>query len=125
MSYFSCDIPYMSDEELKKSGIHIPEDVSDNNIGNIGYIRKQDMLNAVEKLDIIPSVDGMGIPTDAEDFRVQFLGTVLKVEPADVVPVVRCDDCLFFTTEKSCCRPEGLIKAREDAFCSYGERREE
>lgn len=52
------------------------------------YISKQDMLNAVEKLDIIPSVDGMGNPTNAEDFRVQFLGTVLKVEPADVVPVV-------------------------------------
>lgn len=52
------------------------------------YIRRQDMLNAVEKLDIIPSVDGMGIPTGAEDFRVQFLGTVLKVESADVVPVV-------------------------------------
>lgn len=52
------------------------------------YISKQDMLNAVEKLDIIPSVDGMGIPTDVEDFRVQFLGTVLKVEPADVAPVV-------------------------------------
>lgn len=52
------------------------------------YIRREDMLNAVEKLDIIPSVDGMGIPTGAEDFRVQFLGTVLKVESADVVPVV-------------------------------------
>ena len=40
------------------------------------------------------------------------------------VRIVRCKDCLFFTTEKSCCRPEGLTKAREDAFCSYGERRE-
>ena len=39
--------------------------------------------------------------------------------------LIRCKDCLFFTTEKSCCRPEGLTKAREDAFCSYGERREE
>ena len=39
------------------------------------------------------------------------------------VRIVRCKECMFFTTEKSCCRPEGLIKAREDAFCSYGERR--
>ena len=52
------------------------------------YISKQDMLNAVETLDIIPSVDGMGIPADTEDFRVQFLGTVLKVGSADVAPVV-------------------------------------
>lgn len=61
--------------------------LTDTNVGNTDYIRRQDMLNAVEKLDIIPSVDGMGIPTGAEDFRVQFLGTVLKVEPADVAPV--------------------------------------
>ena len=52
------------------------------------YIRRGDMLNAVEKLDIIPSVDGMCIPTGTEDFRVQFIGTVLKVEPADVALVV-------------------------------------
>jgi len=53
--------------------------------------------------------------------------TVIKGSPpfTDFVKVVRCKDCLFFTTEKSCCRPEGLIKAREDAFCSYGDRREE
>lgn len=52
--------------------------------------------------------------------------TVIKESPpfTDFVKVVRCKDCLFFTTGKSCCRPEGLIKAREDAFCSYGERRE-
>ena len=41
------------------------------------------------------------------------------------VRIVRRKNCLFFTTEKLCCRPEGLIEAREDAFCSYGERREE
>ena len=48
-----------------------------------------------------------------------------RMPSADVVQVVRCKDCLFFTTEKSCCRPEGLIKAREDDFCSYGEKRGE
>ena len=52
------------------------------------YIRKQDMLDAVEKLNIIPSIDGTGKPTPTEDFRVQFLGTVLHVPPADVAPVV-------------------------------------
>jgi len=93
------------------------------------YISKQDMLNAVEKLDIIPSVDGMGIPTDVEDFRVQFLGTVLKVEPADVTPVVRCKDCKFYTSM----RPDiktGICDLNvrhmgDDGFCSCGERREE
>ena len=52
------------------------------------YICRQEMLDAVEKLNIIPSIDGMGKPTPTEDFRVQFLGTVLHVPSADVVPVV-------------------------------------
>ena len=73
------------------------------------YISKQDMLNAVETLDIIPSVDGMGIPTDAEDFRVQFLGTVLKVEPADVVQVVRCRDCKYNTSTHKCLNPDSFF----------------
>ena len=53
-----------------------------------------------------------------------FVDRIKALPAADVVQVVRCKDCLFFTTEKSCCRPEGLTKAREDAFCSYGERKE-
>lgn len=52
------------------------------------YISRQIMLDAVDKLKIIPSLDGTGKPTPTEDFRVQFLGTVLKVPAADVVPVV-------------------------------------
>lgn len=86
------------------------------------YISKQDMLNAVEKLDIIPSVDGMGNPTNAEDFRVQFLGTVLKVESADVVQVVRCDDCVYYGSRRWCELHSSVFD--DNAFCSYGERRE-
>ena len=90
------------------------------------YIRREDMLNAVEKLDIIPSVDGMGIPTGAEDFRVQFLGTVLKVEPADVAPVVRCKNCKHHTYDEifSCywCEHEGMVReVKPDFYCGYGE----
>ena len=59
------------------------------------YIRRQEMLDAVEKLNIIPSVYGTGKPTPTEDFRVQFLGTVLHVPPADVVPICQtgCKGC--------------------------------
>jgi len=89
------------------------------------YISKQDMLNAVEKLDIIPSVDGMGIPTDTEDFRVQFLGTVLKVEPANVVQVVRCRDCKYNTSTHKCLNPDSFfLVPKDNDFCSYGERKE-
>lgn len=88
------------------------------------YICRQDMLNAVEKLDIIPSVDGMGIPTDTEDFRVQFLGTVLKIEPADVVPVVRCRDCKHWRSYWGRCYKHNEYGMASDDFCSYGEREE-
>lgn len=91
----------------------------------IEYIRREDMLNAVEKLDIIPSVDGMGNPTNAEDFRVQFLGTVLKVEPADVVQVVRCRDCKYNTSTHKCLNPDSFfLVPKDNDFCSYGERKE-
>ena len=52
------------------------------------YIRRQEILDAVEKLNIILSVYGTGKPTPTEDFRVQFLGTILHVPPADIAPVV-------------------------------------
>ena len=80
------------------------------------YIRKAD------------AIDEVNHALDRETILFSFVRKVAisalkKMPSADVAPVVRCKDCLFFTTEKSCCRPEGLIKARENAFCSYGERR--
>ena len=48
---------------------------------NDEYISRQAMLNAVDKLAIIPSIDGMCKPTKTEDFRVQFLGRFLKCPP--------------------------------------------
>lgn len=77
------------------------------------YIRKQ------EAIDIVVFECGKWTGLAKEISK-----QLKQLPPADVVQVVRCKDCLFFTTEKSCCRPEGLIKAREDDFCSYGERKE-
>ena len=88
------------------------------------YIRKQDAFDA---FGLSEKTRKYGGDHSGYDTRMlyEIQDTIESLEPADVVQVVRCKDCLFFTTEKSCCRPEGLIKAREDAFCSYGERREE
>lgn len=90
------------------------------------YIRRQEMLDAVEELNIIPSIDGMGKPTPTEDLRVQFLGTVLHVPSADVVPVVRCKDCENWDIEWKPIIAEGhycviidkVMKPND--FCSYG-----
>lgn len=51
----------------------------------------------------------------------------IKDAPAvDAVPVVRCRECRFNTTEKKCLNPDSIIKIPGDNdFCSYGEPREE
>jgi len=89
------------------------------------YIERQAMLDAVDKLKIIPSLDGTGKPTPTEDFRVQFLGTVLKVTAADVVPVVyghwiRHDDADivegYYVPEYECSKC-GAWKKDDSDFC--------
>ena len=83
------------------------------------YIRKQDASDWLKQY-------GQDVLHGKYKFSLMYIWkNIMDLPSADVAPVVRCKDCLFFTTEKSCCRPEGLIKARENAFCSYGERREE
>ena len=81
------------------------------------HIERQKMLDAVDKLKIIPSIDGTGKPTPTEDFRVQFLGIVLKVPAADVVPVVRCKDCIH----NNDCDIQYSAQAGENFFCGFGE----
>lgn len=43
----------------------------------------------------------------------------------NVVPVVRCKDCRYRVDPDKCCHPDGLLRRKDDGFCSYGERREE
>ena len=47
------------------------------------------------------------------------------MEQHDIVEVVRCKDCEFYTAEERWCRRLGLCGAFDgDGFCCYGERRE-
>ena len=44
---------------------------------------------------------------------------------SDAVPVVRCGECKYNTSEKKCLYPDSIIKIPDDNdFCSYGERKE-
>ena len=63
----------------------------------------------------------------------EFYGTMQvldELEPADVVPVVRCRDCENWQTDWNpsipdrhyCAVMDSMMKA--DDFCSYGERKE-
>lgn len=53
--------------------------------------------------------------------------SVLDKQPtADVVEVVRCKDCKFFTGKDydGCCIKNGLATRYAYDYCSYGERKE-
>lgn len=56
------------------------------------------------------------------------------VEPADVVQVVRCENCVHWSDSNQCERPElagnrwhddKYFETLPDDFCSYGERKED
>ena len=46
-------------------------------------------------------------------------------EAPTVVELIRCKDCRYRVDPDKCCHPDGLLRRKDDDFCSYGERREE
>jgi hypothetical protein len=61
---------------------------------------------------------------DKYDAAVGIYNGLYQIPAADVVPVVRCRECRFNTTEKKCLNPDSIIKIPNDNdFCSYGKRR--
>lgn len=102
-------------ERRKTMGENLP----DTNVGNIEYIRKQD---AVDEINV--NADGLeqngGIPY-AQGARAMAI-VVEQMSPADVVPVVRCDDCKYYGSRRWCELHSSVFD--DNAFCSYGERKE-
>lgn len=55
--------------------------------------------------------------------------SIMNIHAADVVPVVRCKDCVYYDFEKGCpLRESGYSRhgkplPHENDFCSYGEMR--
>lgn len=55
--------------------------------------------------------------------------SIMNIPAADVVPVVRCKDCVYYDFEKGCpLRESGYSRhgkplPHENDFCSYGEMR--
>ena len=77
------------------------------------YISKQDAVEAFNR-----AVQDVGI-LDADDIETVFG----MLSPADVVQVVRCDDCVYYGSRRWCELHSSVFD--DNAFCSYGERREE
>ena len=77
------------------------------------YISKQDAVEAFNR-----AVQDVGI-LDADDIETVFG----MLSPADVVQVVRCDDCVYYGSRRWCELHSSVFD--DNAFCSYGARREE
>lgn len=77
------------------------------------YIRKQDAVDTFNR-----AVQDVGI-LDADDIETVFG----MLSSADVAPVVRCDDCVYYGSRRWCELHSSVFD--DNAFCSYGERRKE
>ena len=76
------------------------------------YIRREDAVDVFNR-----AVQDVGI-LDADDIETVFG----MLSSADVVPVVRCDDCVYYGSRRWCELHSSVFD--DNAFCSYGERKE-
>lgn len=84
----------------------------------IAYIRKQseECQKAFEELGGESGIYADAYNDLAEDFY--------TIPAADVVPVVRCKDCIYNQGEAKCLQPDSIIKVpADDDYCSYGKRK--
>ena len=95
------------------------------------YIDADTLLkSAVSKFKCVPSVGVIYFGNGEEIFDGEDLQDFIRAMPtADVVEVVRCKDCKYFTKERIadtieciCKNGGGMINISPDSFCSYGER---
>lgn len=94
------------------------------------YIRKQDAIEALAKTMSTPATpDGAGEFDHeihiADEAFADAIRIIESLEPADVVPVVRCKNCKFRENDDFCTGrgfPYQLVP--DDGFCDKGERKE-
>lgn len=95
------------------------------------YIRKQDVVDIIEK-EMKHYVSDVWYKSATHSALNNVNEDIKSLEPADVVPVVRCKNCKHFyfadnripQEQRYVCEISGEIW-KPDSFCSYGERREE
>ena len=77
------------------------------------YIRKADMKDALQEKVFHNLTD-------------EFYGAMQVLDelpPADVVQVIRCEDCQYYGSRRWCELHSSVFN--DNAFCSYGERKED
>ena len=78
------------------------------------YIRKQDVLKGQKTGTFANGICLVAEPCVTVEY-------IESLEPADVVPVVRCDDCVYYGSRRWCELHSSVFD--DNAFCSYGERK--
>lgn len=90
------------------------------------YIKREAAIKAIENADYT------AISSDADDCKADYLREIIESVPAaDVVPVVRCKDCIHYDLGV-CLKIYSDGNAQKDSwqsrnpndFCSYGERKD-
>lgn len=84
------------------------------------YIERQDAVDAVPEELMVDFMDEFGAGFNS--CRNEMLRTVEALPPADVVQVVRCEDCKYYGSRRWCELHSSVFD--DNAFCSYGEREE-
>ena len=79
------------------------------------YVSKTDVLNLPQSIERNLCGEIVERSVDVKDIE--------SLEPADVVQVIRCDDCVYYGSRRWCELHSSVFD--DNAFCSYGERREE
>ena len=83
------------------------------------YVRRQDALTKLCDYICGELVDPCNSQKDCKFYKI-----IKSLEPVDVVPVVRCEDCRYRVDPDKCCHPDGMLRSKDNDFCSYGERKE-
>lgn len=89
------------------------------------------MTEYIDRQKLIDDFTGSGGLTVYGKYVPAIVSRINSQPAADVVEVVRCKDCVYWGGvdefgDGFCKKPSGIDDiARENDFCSYGERREE
>jgi len=93
------------------------------------YISRQAAIDAIANCTNCGTPDELRKYVDKHSLENGWTGGVLDameavedIPAADVVPVVRCDDCVYYGSRRWCELHSSVFD--DNAFCSYGERKE-
>ena len=94
------------------------------------YIEREAFIQDIQTEIINLSMDGMKGTRMPHDELYSFIDRIKEQPAADVVPVVRCKDCKYFTKgpyvfdNSKCWCACWYDSVKDDDFCSYGAKKD-